>query len=120
MNYDKLAATYTKLVNRYDQRNPKMRITMIRNGSIDTNTGDYVQGSEKKYDINGVITEWKDNQIDGQVIKRGDRKIIADNTIEPRLGDHILIDGLLYTIVEPIVHHNPGGTILGYEFNARR
>lgn len=120
MNYQKLASTYTKLVHRYDQRNPKMRMSVIGNGSLNGLTGEYNTNTERKYYINGVVIEWRDNQIDGQLIRRGDRKIIADNKVEPTLGDFIVIDGLQYTIVEPIVHHNPGGTILGYEFNARR
>lgn len=120
MNYHRLASTYTRLVGKYDQRGTKIKVKIRRNGGIDAATGDYIEGQVKEQAINAVSIDWNENQIDGAMIMRGDIRLILDNAFAVQIGDYVVMDGLEYTVCEPIVVHNPGGVVLGYECNIRR
>lgn len=120
MNYQQMARRASTLIKKYDKRNPKMRLELRRAGAINITTGEYEQNTITKEYLNAVVTNYTTNQIDGQMIKVGDLKLICDNKIKPQIGDFIVIDGTEYTVLEPIIEYNPGGIVIAYECQVRR
>ena len=103
MNYKNLASRASRLVKKYNQRGTNIKATIRRNGS------------------NAVSINWNENQIDGQMIQHGDIKLIIDNVTQLlQIGDYVELDGLEYTVTQPIIIHNPGGVLLLQECNIRR
>jgi len=121
MNYKRLQNTARNLIGRFDQRDPKIKVVFRRNGSIDPLTGDYQEiGTEKPNFVNAVVLRYTDEQIDGTIIQRGDIRLVLDDRVAPQIGDSCIIDGLEYSILEPIIAYNPGGVVLGWEIQCRR
>lgn len=120
MNYKRLQKTFERLISRYDQRNPRMQLKLRRSGTIDPLTGLFVEGTNTEQSIRGVTVNYEFKQVDGEMIQIGDLKLIHDSNCSPQVGDYVIVDGDEYTVVEPIVVHNPGGVILGGECNLRR
>jgi hypothetical protein len=61
--------------------------------------------TETAYSCRGFVDNYKDSQIDGTIIKKGDRKVILiGDSIEggavPDVNDKVTIEGRTFTIVE--------------------
>jgi len=120
MNYNRFQKMATRLLTKYDARNPKIALTIRQAGSVSDTTGLFVAGATTSHTITGVTINYTDSQIDGEMIKRGDIKCVCTSLVKPRIGDYVTMDGLDWTVVEPIIEYNPGGTVICYEFNMRR
>jgi hypothetical protein len=122
MNYNKLRNTYIRLIGKYDQRSGTQRIQLIRNSNTTMNasTGEYNTTTQKPEYIEAVVVSNAKNLLDGQLAIRGDLKIVCYLDVAPIVGDYVKVDGIQYTILEPILTHNPGGIILGYELQVKR
>ena len=61
--------------------------------------------TEEDYACKGVIEDYTERQIDGEVVRLGDRKVlllgrsISNGAIAPKPGDRVSIEGAPYTIV---------------------
>lgn len=47
----------------------------------------------------GVVTGYKQSEIDGTLIQQGDKRVILPSTITPKSGDLIVIGGVSHTVV---------------------
>lgn len=72
----------------------------------------------KKYDGQTIITRYRNEEIDGTTIKRGDRRLLAIGIPEPKAGDVLTIDGVEYSYIfsDPIA---PGGIAVAYRIQVR-
>lgn len=69
-------------------------------------------GTEQTFTASGLIVEYKAYQIDGTLIKAGDRKVMLfgasiSGGAVPEPGDRITIDGETLTIVKDGVNRDP-------------
>ncbi|MCF0178632.1 MAG: hypothetical protein HUJ97_00100 [Bacteroidales bacterium] len=73
----------------------------------------------RSYTVKGVIREFKARDIDGDIIKFGDRRGIftADSVISE--GDRVYIDNEAYTVIDPRPV-KPTGTVIAYRPVLRR
>lgn len=71
------------------------------------------------YSVKGVIREFKARDIDGDIIKFGDRRGIftADSVVSE--GDRIYLDNEAYTVIDPRPV-KPTGTVIAYRPVLRR
>jgi hypothetical protein len=95
-------------------------IEITRSGDIiDPVTGDVTSGADTVYKPKGVLLNYKDADIDGTRIVKGDRLLILDATTEPKTSDKPVIDGAEWTVVA-IESINPAGTPVAYKVQVRR
>lgn len=63
--------------------------------------------TEATYSCRGFVEDYRDSQIDGTIVEKGDRMIvligdsIADGAV-PAVDDKVTIEGRTYTIVGPV------------------
>jgi hypothetical protein len=74
----------------------------------------------------GAIFDYGAKQIDGTLIKAGDKQVLisafkSDGSAltAPVLGDTVTIGGVTYTLVEPLKTVGPAGITVIYEANIR-
>lgn len=77
-------------------------------------TFDDPEDAETAWAAKGFIDHYRDGQIDGTLIQRGDRKIILlgkslPDSVDPEPGDAITIEGIAWRIVEAGVMRDPSG-----------
>ena len=70
--------------------------------------------TETGHTVKGFVDEYKDYQIDGTLIQRGDRKVVIlggslSSGVIPEPGDKITAEGETRTIVEDGVKRDPAG-----------
>lgn len=70
--------------------------------------------TETGHTVKGFVDEYKDYQIDGTLIQRGDRKVVIlggslSSGVIPEPGDKITAEGQTRTIVEDGVKRDPAG-----------
>lgn len=94
-------------------------IKRVTPGTFDPATGTIAGGSKSSSTIKAVVTEYKDYQIDGDAIKRGDKELLIDADSLPDIKDALTIDSIDYQIVN-INPLSPGDTILLYKVQVRR
>ena len=97
---------------------------------IHTVTGEYVPGSGVTTTVStqygtGAVTEWDSRQVDGTIIRQGDRRLLlsALNTAgaaltAPAIEDTATVGGVTYTITQ-VKQTNPAGTVVLYDLNLR-
>lgn len=73
---------------------------------------------EKKYNGYTIITRFRNEEIDGTTIKRGDRRLLAIGIPEPKAGDVLTIGDteFSYIFADPIA---PGGVAVVYRIQVR-
>lgn len=84
---------------------PKLTLTVRTAGA--RTAGDPAGGTnsmEKDHNGNGIIEDYEDSQIDGTVVKQGDRRVLIlgrslPNGIVPSTNDSVTIEGATYTVV---------------------
>lgn len=71
-----------------------LTLRQVTEGSYDPATGALSGGSNTDTSVKGMVLMFKDNQFDGDLIQRGDRKIVlrASDSVVPKNND-IIIDG---------------------------
>tara|TARA_R110002167_G_scaffold42512_13_gene129160 strand:+ start:3647 stop:4003 length:357 start_codon:yes stop_codon:yes gene_type:complete len=69
-----------------------------------------------------VTLDWKNEEIDGTLVKSTDRKILISTdglSVVPAIGDTLTIGSDVLRLVEPFKPLSPAGTVVMYETNAR-
>jgi hypothetical protein len=67
----------------------------------------------------GVFTSFKTSDIDGTLIKEGDKVILIDSAIEPSKADSVIDEGFVYEVVD-IMDITPGDTSVMYKLHVRK
>lgn len=80
-------------------------------GSLTSGT----QPTESTSTGRGVVTKYKDSQIDGTLVKVGDRKVLLitksfNTIINPKAGDKVTIDEQTYSIVNDVTRDPASAT----------
>ena len=114
--YSDMAETANSLISEFGQT-----ITLKRKaaGTLNKVTGTETGATTSLLKPKGLITQYKNNVIDGTRIQGGDRLVILDNTQAPVMTDQVLI-GIEYWNIVDIVSKNPAGTALVYFVQARK
>lgn len=115
-DYSRSRATAERLIARFGQSGSIRRLTP--GGGPDYDPG---EPTTTDYDVTFVLSEYSNREIDGTLIKAGDKKVLLSTeglSITPALGDRIVVAGTAHRI-ENIKPLNPGGTVLLYEMQAR-
>lgn len=98
----------------------KFNVTINRPAAQPENPWDAPVGSPVPYQVRAVIEEYTQDQIDGTLIRAGDRRVLLDPTvIEPTTADRVVIDGAEYAIVR-VQAEAPTGVPLIYTLQVRR
>lgn len=101
-------------------------ITHVVPGVYDPATGG-VTNTETTQTGTGAVIEWDARQIDGTLVRVGDRRLLLSplNTAgaaltAPVLGDTVTdAAGVVYTLVAPLKTVSPAGTAVLYDCNMR-
>lgn len=67
----------------------------------------------------GLVRDYRASQIDGTVIRRGDRELVLDATVTPTAADTVLLDGAYWSVVN-VRTINPAGTPVAHFVQVRR
>jgi hypothetical protein len=89
-------------------------------GTYDAATGAAIM-TEQVLTMNGVVTDYKSSELDGDTIKRGDKRVLlsaSGQSKEPLVGDEILIDSVRHMIVNT-AHVRPSDTTVMFDCAAR-
>lgn len=113
--YTSLKATASGLLS--DKGQP-MTLTQKTTGEYDPETASapVTTATETVY---GAVFDYAAKDIDGTLIKRGDKRVIMEATsLTPTSTDTLTIGGVVHNIVEA-VPINPGGVVVIYKVQAR-
>ena len=121
--YARLQATANRLLKGKGQ---SITLTKITAGTYNPATGGFTGASTSTQTAYGAVFDYGTKQIDGTLIKAGDKQILLSAfktsgaaLTAPVLGDTVTIGGVSFTLVEPLKEVNPAGTVVMYECNAR-
>ena len=121
--YSRMQKTANKLLLGKGQA---VTLTHVVPGTYDPATGG-VTNTTTTQTGTGAIVEWDARQVDGTLIKIGDKKLLLSplNTAgtvltAPVLGDTVTdAAGTVYTLVAPLNTLSPAGTAVLYDCNMR-
>jgi len=121
--YDRMQNTANKLLL---GKGKAVTITHIVPGVYDPATG-LVTNTETTQKGTGAVMDWDARQIDGTLIKIGDKQLLLSplNTAgaaltAPVLGDKVTdAASVVYTLVAPLKTISPAGTAVIYDINMR-
>lgn len=113
-NYAKVANSTYNLIVRFGQG-----ITLVRrtSGSYDPETGEVAVSEIAQLTV-GVVLDYGTKNIDGTLIKAGDKQLLTPATTTPGVNDNAIIAGTSYTITM-VKEVSPGGTPVLYDCNIR-
>lgn len=116
-DYARLAGRAVDLLTKFGQ---PVTVTRVQEGEYDPGTGTGSDTSTAYVGI-GVALEYRQDEIDGTLIRQGDRRvyIAPDLGVVPRTGDTVtLADGSVLDVVasRPL---NPAGTVLLHDVQGR-
>ncbi len=130
--YDKAAIKAANAIAKYGQA---VVITSNSAGAYNPANGTVSLTTGTQHGV-GLIFDWGsenhpaegESVLNGTLIKVGDRKLILSpkdtvtglNLTEPSIGDLATINGIVYTITNPIKPLNPGGTVVLIICNIRK
>jgi len=121
--YARLQATVNRLLKGKGQ---SLTLTKVTAGTYNPATGGFTGAGTSTQTAYGAIFDYGTKQIDGTLIKAGDKQLLlsAFNTdgaalTDPVLGDTVSIGGVVYTLVEPLKEVNPAGTVVMFDCNVR-
>ena len=119
----RLQSTAQKLLKGKGQ---SLTLTKVTAGTYDPATGGFTGAGTSTQTAYGAIFDYGTKQIDGTLIKAGDKQLLlsafkTDGTAltAPVLGDTVSIGGVVYTLVEPLKTVGPAGITVIYEANIR-
>jgi len=92
--------------------------TSVGIGTFNPATGSYTGETETDTTLKAVFTEFLENQIDGSVIKRGDKQVLITD-VTPKINDKITDGSDIYQVVN-IKEIKPGDTACLYKLQVRR
>jgi hypothetical protein len=113
--YDNLAATATRLLNRYGRA---MQVKRTIPGTYDPVTGTETGASTIYAATVGVFTKITTDYALAHEVQSGDRMLILDASVAPELTDKLVVGASALTIVN-IEAINPAGTPLAYRLQVR-
>ncbi|MCK5605393.1 hypothetical protein KAR91_26110 [Candidatus Pacearchaeota archaeon] len=121
--YSRMQSTSNKLLLGKGQA---VTLTKVVPGVYDPATGAVIN-TETTQTGTGAVVDWNDNQIDGTLIKTGDKLLLLSplNTAgaaltAPEIGDKITdAASVVYTLVGPLSTISPAGTPVLYKCNMR-
>ncbi|PZQ46172.1 MAG: hypothetical protein DI551_05695 [Micavibrio aeruginosavorus] len=114
MSYAPLAATAQRLIA------AKGRSVILRrknSGTFNPSTGEITGGGVSDTPVMTVFTQYKAVEIDGEIIRRTDSRVLIAGT-EPKKDDRIIDGDLTYTVID-IETVKPGDTALLWKAQAR-
>jgi len=121
--YTRLQATANRLLRGKGQ---SLTLTRITAGTYDPATGGMTGATTSTQSAYGAIFDYGAKQIDGTLIKAGDKQLLLSAfktdgaaLTAPVLGDTVSIGGVTYTLVEPLKEVNPAGTVVLFDVNLR-
>lgn len=121
--YTRLQNTAQKLLKGKGQ---SITLTKVTAGTYNPATGAMTGTTTSTQTAYGAIFDYGAKQIDGTLIKAGDKQLLlsafkTDGTAltAPVLGDTVSIGGVVYTLVEPLKTVGPAGITVIYEANLR-
>lgn len=88
--YERMAATASRLLTKFGGTVTLSRIT---GESVDPITGVVTPGTDNSQTTIGILQKFPDNLVDGTRIKKGDRTLILDSSVEPLMTDTPEIGG---------------------------
>ncbi len=122
--YARLQATANRLLKGKGQ---SLTLTKITAGTYNPATGGFTGAGTSTQTAYGAIFDYGTKQIDGTLIKAGDKQLLLSAfktdgaaLTAPVLGDTVSIGGVVFTLVEPLKEVNPAGTVVMYEVNLRK
>lgn len=95
---------------------------IIRQGASGGTATNPTPGTTTEHACSVVYETWNTRQIDGEVIRMTDQKVLCSVTdIVPQVGDKFAEQsgGPAKTIVAPVMRLAPGGVNIMYELNVR-
>lgn len=113
--YPDLKATASGLLS---DKGQSMTLTTRTPGAYDTATATatIAEATETVY---GAVFDYAAKDIDGTLIKRGDKRVILEaSAAVPTSTDTLTIGGVVHNIIEA-VPVNPGGVVVIYKVQAR-
>ena len=113
-NYVGLEITSLSLITRFGKDATLNRVT---EGAYDPSTGTNTGASTSTQTVKAVFTDYKEMQIDGSIVQRGDRLVLvaASGISEPLTNDEI--DGYKVVNVKLV---KPAETALLYKLQVRK
>lgn len=112
--YDDMAQTAQEMINEFGRD-----ITRHRpGGSYDPGT-DINTDSGIDFSVKAVFTEFKQSEIDGTIIVRGDKKALISSVTAPVMND-LLIDGAEQYRIVNVETIKPGDTEILYKAQVRK
>ena len=117
--YENVRATAGRLLaaDKFGRGMTLRRTTMAYNPATQTSTPTVAD-----YAASGVVAEYEDKDIDGTLVKAGDRLIILSAeglAITPTPADKVIVGGVVYSIVRD-KPTNPAGVAVVYELQVRK
>lgn len=95
-----------RLLAKFDERTAGVDSIQLEQIPVSFNptTGEYEFGTSVFFNLVGVVVDFNKEHTNaastnGNVIQAGDQLLKIDSTIEPKMNDKILLDGLKYSIV---------------------
>ena len=115
--YERMAATTNKILQSKGQEVTIAKQT-VGDYSVATSSASVTETTQTGY---GVLLDHGDDEIDGTLIKFGDKRLLltAIDITAPTLGDKVTVDSIVYTIVPPLKTISPAGTTVLYDLNLR-
>ncbi|MEM1189940.1 MAG: hypothetical protein AAGI72_15515 [Pseudomonadota bacterium] len=113
--YTDLADTAGELLAEFGR---PLTFTRSARGAFDPATGT-VASTASTYTLNGVVTKFKNSEIDGERILSKDRRVLVDGRgQEPAVGDTVQIEGKSAR-VQDYMPLSPAGVAVMYAVQAR-
>ena len=93
-----LEASSTQLINDIGK---DLTLRKVTEGSYDPSNGSVSGQTTADTTVKGMLLNYRDSQFDGELIQRGDRKIVlrASDSVVPELQDIVLDGSIEYRIV---------------------
>lgn len=115
MNYNQIADMAKRMIAKFGR---DVVIKRVTKEGYDPLTNSFQTSGTTEKTVKAAIVEYKISEIDGEVIKRGDKKVFFDATADIRKGD-LLVDNGTYAILD-IEEVNPGSKLLVFKAQARK
>lgn len=118
---DRLTVTASRLIRKYGGT---ATLTRRVAGTFNPATQTETSGSTSTDTVKAVIEDFRAHEIDGDVIRYGDKKILLtksdlQNLVVPKPDDIISMSGETYRIVE-VFGISAGDAFVGYSVQARK
>lgn len=115
INYKRMRQTATRMI----KQNGKV-FRMLRG----KDKVEFIGGVEKlrpseKFDVIGIVTQYKPHEVNGTSILAGDIKLVATADVEIRVDDVVIVDEKEYRVVEPNPV-KPANEVISYQPQLRR